>query len=110
MTDRELLVLAAKAARFRVSNKLTNGGLSVCSDVRPSPHNWNPRADDGDAFRLMAKLGMHIRFYRKHVDVDAEAFSLTDSVVSESFTGSRKEEAARRAIVRAAAEIGKAMP
>lgn len=96
MTDRELLEKAAKA--------VNNGAWHPLTHDTPNGA-WNPLTDDGDALRLAVKLGMHIRFYRKHVDVDAEAFSLVDSVVSESFTGARKAEATRRAIVRAAAAL-----
>lgn len=102
MNDRELLEMAAKAAGMDVWFD-DNGAGWISGDK----YRWNPMENDGDALRLAMKLGMHIRFFRKHVDVDPEPFVLSDSVISESFTGGRKEEAARRAIVRAAAEIGK---
>jgi hypothetical protein len=109
MTDRELLEKAAKAAGFQWNSTVQHedGSLHGCfldADYQEA-WPWNPLTDDGDALRLTVKLGMHIRFYRKHVDVDAEAFSLVNSIVSESFTGARKGEATRRAIVRAAAAL-----
>ena len=105
MTDRELLEKAAKAAGITLSTWHQKPARTYESCGHRFTKFWNPLTDDGDALRLAVTLGMHIRFYRKHVDVDAEAFSLVDSVVSESFTGAHKAEATRRAIVRAAAAL-----
>jgi hypothetical protein len=115
-TDRELLDLAAKAygiAGIWVTNydgdyyyqgntdgiyyEYPEGGSTV----------WNPLTDDGDALRLAVKLELDILFYRKHVDVCDN--TKTQNVAAEEFTSGR-DLAVRRAIVRAAAEIGGAMP
>ena len=93
MTDLELLEAAAKAA-----------GLPWDQWVIDGDDSWNPLDDDGDALRLAVKLDLHIRFYRKHVDVDAEVHG--KGVISEHFT-TLKDAATRRAIVRAAAEVGR---
>jgi hypothetical protein len=107
-TDRELLELAAKAAgvelwphgdpwRYQPAAMLLSGGCET----------WNPLTDDGDALRLAVKLELDILFYRKHVDVCDN--TKTQNVAAEEFTSGR-DLAVRRAIVRAAAEIGGAMP
>lgn len=92
MTDREMLELAAKAA-----------GVVVDADGRfEFPHGlWNPLNDDGDALRLAVKLEIY--------DLDRALVALD---ISERTTAYHLDPyaATRRAIVRAAAEIGKAMP
>ena len=89
MTDRELLELAAKAA-----------GLEVVTPTMLKYGQWNPLTDDGDALRLAVKLNLFNTRSKGYEWPDAELFA-------------RHEDdpyaATRRAIVRAAAEIGKAM-
>lgn len=94
MCDKELLELAAKAAGYEIegdADKLVAqpgryaGGFSILNDKGGSSL-WNPLTDDGDALRLAHKLGL-----------------LSDVPV-----WPRTLEETRRAIVRAAAEIGKA--
>jgi len=98
MTDRELLELAAKAA-----------GLSHPDGwdwIRnPLGYSWNPLEDDGDALRLAVK--MEIRIDWGAFDVVALEFN-TDAVAREA-KGTDPYAATRRAIVRAAAEIGRSM-
>lgn len=94
-TDKELLELAAKAAGFISSIGQYYG-----------PEVWNPLTNDGDALRLMIKLEIDILFYRKHVDACDN--TKTQNVAREDFT-SDKNASVRLAIVRAAAEIGRAM-
>jgi len=98
-SDRELLELAAKAA-----------GESPSPE--PFEHvvdRWNPLTDDGDAFRLMVALELNVfppdqddptavaNYYEKEIHVTAVADVVGDCFLS----------ATRRAIVRAAAEIGR---
>lgn len=95
-TDRELLELAAKAAGLKLD--FTAGGKIVW-DVTGDTHRiWNPLTDDGDALRLAVKLNINVFIY------DNETSTGTIGVVAKDW-GS-KEENTRRAIVRAAAEIG----
>lgn len=118
MTDRELLVLAAKAAGL---NELTEWADQITD--YDSPHymqwalyvkeaggqckSWNPLIDDGDALRLAVKLGTHICFYGATVVCATMGGEfLSDEVDT---TGDRTV-ATRRAIVRAAAEMGRAKP
>jgi hypothetical protein len=92
MNDRELLELAAKAAGIEL--KYDTFGQSENAD-RVYCY-WNPLTDDGDALRLAVKLGL-MGAPRHTIDFVA---ALADS---------DPYAATRRAIVRAAAEIGKEM-
>ena len=111
MSDRELLVLAAKAAgiplEFRVL-KLTEGTEYPCYEdtdsVSVSPSyipviKWNPKPDDGDAMRLAVKLGMCVTIFTK-----SEPFGAMANTSFEEFNGDIYA-ATRRATVRSAAEI-----
>lgn len=116
-TDRELLELAAKAGGIRIDKSETNGGgvgndgFCVTGDAMLDWHNnirWNPLTNDGDAMRLAVKLGI---CHGPNFDNDravADAGEFGQHHVYELF-GDDKYAATRRAIVRAAAEIGKAM-
>ena len=115
MTDRELLELAAKAAGMTfmdVPNRGTGAILGV---------DWNPLTDDGDALRLAVKLDFEVTQGDDEGPCAWVNYFMTGSVrwlsLSEQHTKKRnkateaeKQAATRRAIVRAAAEIGKAMP
>jgi hypothetical protein len=99
MTDRELLELAAKAA-----------GLEVVTPTMLKYGQWNPLTDDGDALRLAVKLSIVVwecdQYDRAMVEVrHGEARGEYWELVGEN-----RYAATRRAITRAAAEIGKAMP
>jgi len=115
MTDRELLELAAKAAgielKWHHSHKdayaRRNGEYWAV---------WNPLRDDGDALRLAVKLGIDVSFplYRKPDPPTVHAGRYWDTYVScwypfEERKGEDPYAATRRAIVRAAAEIGRSM-
>lgn len=109
MTDRELLELAAKSAGYRVYGWI-NDKLYVINGPNPAeyydPFSWNPLSDDGDALRLAVKLSMQldisasgclVYLSNSAAPIGACAYSETRDI----------EVATRRAIVRAAAEIGK---
>ena len=101
MTDRELLELAAKAAGLDVGRYDGAAGLN-------QPYTnfwWNPLNDDGDALRLAVRLQMDV-FVRAKFS-EAVAPMGTPQSVLHGFSG--REAATRSAIVRVAAEIGKAM-
>lgn len=105
MTEREILELAAKAAGLHVIGR-RDEGLLIRSDGCKTGYDWNPRNDDGDALRLAVKLDIHI-----HPCSD-EKETLCWFVQSEPITELYNDDpyaATRRAIVRAAAEVGKAM-
>ena len=94
-TDRELLEDAAKAAGIDVSFIGPLGVYTRITKTKP----WNPLTDDGDALRLAVRLNIPVFPY------DEETSTGTVGVVAKNW-GS-KEANTRRAIVRAAAEIGR---
>jgi hypothetical protein len=126
MTDRELLELAAKAAgvvvvRSRLDDPACRDML-VENSVR-NPHQkfgpWGPLTDDGDALRLAVKLQLTVG--NEHInagvvyctDRNDREFPEVDVRNNEENIGEITPAdyvATRRAIVLAAAEIGKAMP
>ncbi len=113
MTDREMLELAARAAGIVVTDDMRELWLHVGSSA------WNPRTDDGDALRLAVKLGLHVMQYPiydepKHSAIAKKSARLLDDTcvdmcVGIEVYGSDPYAATRRAITRAAAEIGRQM-
>ena len=103
MTDNKLLKLAAKA----INGIFQHAASTVFWDISDDENHviWNPLTDDGDALRLAVKL--HIALYINHaVRVDyritgAPTVPLYEAIEPDPYA------ATRRAIVRAAAEIGK---
>ena len=113
MTDRELLELAAKAAGLHdltYFDVTASGGKGMRRDELDWD-NWNPLIDDGDALRLAVKLSLDINPYPKTKEVAAIQWG-NSHVTHKVFerVGSDPYAATRRAITRAAAEIGKDMP
>jgi hypothetical protein len=108
MSDQELLELAAKAAGHSLGPEwyCYNDGIWVDGTGHGDGHLWNPLTDDGDALRLAVALGKQYLLYleigRSGADVEF------DSHNAQAFErGDDAAVATRRAIVRAAAEIGK---
>jgi hypothetical protein len=99
--DRELLRLAEKAAGLNFKPTY-DGSTGWIANVLHKP--WNPLLDDGDALRLAVKLGISIDPRETGVCAIARA---NEHVVIEQGCGALLIVATRRAIVRAAAEIGK---
>lgn len=123
-TDRELLELAAKAAGLEVHSAwqkdrdaagegdvglwLTNG--TTC---------WNPLTDDGQALRLAVKMGIEPRrpsrsrsigrVVQAWYPLSGNPARAATAHVSVPVSGDTLS-ATRRAITRAAAEIGRGMP
>lgn len=102
MSDRELLEMAAKAAGLRIN-------FHPCAS-----YSWNPLTNDGDALRLAVKLRL---LMNREINMDhdiVEVFGPERDDFSRHCStegiGTDPYAATRRAIVRAAAEIGKAMP
>lgn len=104
MTEFEALTYAAKAAGIVVGD--------VFYDIERDTI-WDPLNDDGDALRLAVKLEIEPKFLTRTVqavaiaDQDGDAW---ETLLAEEQKGSDPYAATRRAIVFAAAEIGKAMP
>lgn len=102
MSDRELTELAAKAAGIHWEGVLRDGGVFVHEGKE-----WHPLRNNGDAFGLACSLRLDISFL--------EGF---EQIIVDDYHGSNRAEedyqpdmaaAARRAVVRAAAEIGRTM-
>ena len=112
MTDRELLELAAKAAGIEGEwvgdslldyyYKLPTAGYLTVSEGRN--HVWNPLTSSGDALRLAVKLGVDI-----YVDDGKSEVWVTEVNHPIEHFDNDPYAATRRAIVRAAASIGKEM-
>jgi hypothetical protein len=112
MTDRELLEFAAKAAGIHALRS-PDGVLRNCTGLHPAMNMlaappWNPLTDDGDALRLAVKLGLLVDVWlqQKVCIASTQGEELVDA--REQF-GDDPYAATRRAIVRAAAEIGRNM-
>ena len=104
---RELLELAAKAAGYEVEVD-HKGVVHIHEGTGPqSWRPWNPRDDDGDALRLAVKLKMELIVHER---LSCAAADGLDGFLrrSEHHKGD-PDAATRRAIVRAAAEIGRNM-
>lgn len=118
MTDRELLELAAKAAGYGevwylegydtpyIGPRYTGG--------TPQYTTFKPLTDDGDALRLAVKLRLIVEQW--FFGQEALVYDFKESTMYEGLGVSVHEPygndpyaATRRAIVRAAAEIGRAM-
>jgi len=104
--DKELLTLAAKAAGINMDSWEDCG--------------WSPLSDDGDALRLAVRLGISLTPYPIYQQDDrhsviAKQRRTTDTLREINPTeivevyGDDPYAATRRAIVRAAAEIGRGM-
>jgi hypothetical protein len=121
MSDRELLELAAKAAGYKIQGDVDymiaqpghlKGGYVIRND-RGGDSCWNPLTDDGDALRLAVKLNLfifHSWTYAKGEDIpyaNVVVDNAEQKVPSGEIKGNDPYAATRRAIVRAAAEIGK---
>jgi hypothetical protein len=107
MNDRELLELAAKAIRLNV--RWYDGECLIVADkCNGYAGKWNPLTDDGDALRLAVKLRFGVDPWG--AGACAVVFRPNDmGQIHEPHYGDDPERATRRAIVRAAAEIGKGM-
>ena len=111
-TDKELLGLAAKAARYKL--EILEGRLCIKhgdSSCTPMWSPWNPLQFDGDALRLANKLQLCIQIGRLDGAVVVECANNSSIYEVENYrAGETSNNATRRAITRAAAEIGKEMP
>jgi len=107
--DKELLTLAAKAAGYNLEEHYDDDQYYPwCAETLAF---WNPLLDDGDAFRLMVKLGV-----RGYFDVEIQKGIVQVTLLRNLWHTAYEEfkirtedpyAAIRRTIVKAAAEIGK---
>lgn len=119
MNDRELLELAAKAAGIAVPKQSPWGGFDdrlgfyeLASDGSHVTSKWNPLEDDGDALRLAVKLQLTI--CNEHINAGVAYCTNGDTDYPSVASGENEKQvidsdftATRRAIVLAAAEIGR---
>ena len=109
MTDKELLEYAAKATGYVIDNWEGKNPIALIpthSGANTACWLWNPLTDDGDALRLAMKLGLTVYQWDHEICVCNEKGTVNEIVA-------RNEDAyaaTRRAIVLAAAEIGKDIP
>ena len=98
MTDKEMLELASKACGLKEAK------------MRIEFNQWNPLEDDGDALRLAVKLKLDTFFHPSRVEahVAGGRIPAISNIAREEY-GSDPFAATRRAITRAAAEIGRSM-
>lgn len=122
MTDREMLELAAKAYGFGADS---GGFIWTCSEYprgtnksgalwnykgwRETAELWNPLTDDGDALRLAAKLSMRIDTCVKTGCAARYGIDCENVIYVGISSDNGLLKATRRAIVRAAAQIGAQM-
>jgi len=120
LSDRELLELAAKAAGIEWYGMAGDDNDSCAYfDIGPDEVvKWNPLRDDGDALRLAVQCGLEVSFVddepgREGLDIRAcvgfPASTERPCRIKYVFEDHRGDifAATRRAIVRAAAEIGR---
>ncbi|HEP9860746.1 hypothetical protein [Pseudomonas aeruginosa] len=112
MNDRTLLELAARAAGYQFSysyRSLSSPAVPVILAETGRWRQWGPLTDDGDALRLAVKLRLDITFYNGFQEVAAEPSNGDGMNPSQEVFTENPYAATRRAITRAAAEIGKSM-
>ena len=112
MTDSELLELAAKAAGYTLSPD----GLMKWDDTSAEFRSWDPLTGDGDALRLAVKCRIDLYIgsgNRPEAWAGYYAGKFPVGINKQRFVGESHGDdpyaANRRAIVRAAAEIGREM-
>ena len=103
-TDKELLILAAKAACNCIDHERSaDDAIFVQHEKYGDYSMWNPLTDDGDALRLAVDLGIAVR------RISNKAMASSSDGQFNVYCDNDKHAATRRAIVRAAAAIGEAM-
>lgn len=117
MNDKELLELAAKAAgiSWDVSRDSITGWMlaTLCEDDESGGQmvedkSWRPLQDDGDALRLAMQLQMTLELGHKGCIVKMWGWPEVSEMCHPD--SSDNPECTRRAIVRAAAQIGEVLP
>lgn len=115
MTDQELLTYAAKAAGHDLKfsqewHDKDDPQIKVTRGKWVGRVSWNPLENDADAFQLMVKLNIQPIFSLNEWGDFVNTSILESEYDGEKFQAlEEKSPATRRAIVRAAAEIGKGM-
>ena len=111
LTDKDLLFLSAKA----IGGAFDAPTESIILDGGIEYTQWNPLEDDGDALRLAVSLEIGVMSkvnrdaHERNVSVAVTPYSISQTRIVEKHNGN-PGAATRYAIVRAAAEIGRAQP
>lgn len=120
--DREMFELAAKAAGLSLRWIGNEPSVPYTPEESAQRHGidgymWNPRDDDGDSRRLQVALSMNTGFDSRFKDLGACAYCTyprddftCNSIMQNIEQAGSKEAATRLAVLRAAAEVGRAMP
>ena len=116
MNDKTLLELAAKAAGINVVGDIEKylvfperrAGGFIIETATGGHTGWNPLTDDGDALRLAVKLSIHVLQYGTVTTAKHVGSTTCFDERGDGQSDKTQETATRRAIVRCAAEIGKA--
>ena len=103
MTDRQLLEDAARAAGIAVEFSIFSDGSFLCFKEGGDcfSDEWSPLTDDGDALRIAVKLGIDV------VTGGGRTIAYCQGLQVGEYHGDDPYAATRRAITRAAAEIGR---
>jgi hypothetical protein len=112
VTDRELLESAARAGGYTVEYDKIDGRWAIQDRpglARDLWKRWSPLHDDGDAFRLAVKLNLQITIEDERCGCVTASWGddYDNHAVAHSETPETAAAATRRAIVQAAAKIGK---
>ena len=111
MTDKELLELAAKAAGIELLfEEMKDGGTYYYYKIPGDTQGWNPLNSDSDAMRLAVKLKLIVDIGCGYTEArDPEHDPEPIRAMEYLNDHDNPYAATRRAIVRAAAEIGRGM-
>jgi hypothetical protein len=108
--DRELLELAAKAAGLTGEWGEDISEFCDFSDLfLVDEYPWDPLEDDADALQLAVKLGINVRHFPESAHPFVVAYGVPSEYGCEELYGDDPLAATRRAIVRAAVELGRAV-
>ena len=107
MSDKDLLTLAAKAAGIEFEYD-DHESPYVWGEWRGIPQKefWNPLTSDSDALRLAVKLELDVEFWGGFEDT---RITLSGNQLAHEDWNNDPYAATRRAIVKAASEIGRGM-
>lgn len=115
--DKELLQLAAKAAGNGVQWDCHERGMMVLTPDGIDTVTWNPRDDNAQAFELAATLNLSITQMKGMVTVQhgnnywtALSLKSASEAIPMDADAFVRLAATRLAVLRVAAEIGRAMP
>ena len=111
MTDKELLELAAKAAGIELriyDGMIVNPGTDLVV-VTKDGFPWNPLNSGADALRLAVKLNLIVDIGGGYAEARCPEFDPEPKAMEYFNNNDDPYAATRRAIVRAASEIGRGM-